>query len=89
MRRLDPKTAEMKRLFVIPDSQGLETFAKVHAAAPQRPIIVMSGLDDEDLAIRTVQEGAQDYLVKGQVDSRLLVRSMNYAIERKRVEEVL
>jgi PAS domain S-box-containing protein len=73
----------------LPDSLGLETFAKVHAAAPQVPIIVMSGLDDEDLAITTVQEGAQDYLVKGQVDSRLLIRAMHYAIERKRVEEDL
>ena len=65
----------------LPDSQGLDTFSAVKAAAPQMPIIVMSGLDDEDLAIKTVQEGAQDYLVKGQVDSRLLVRSMHYAIE--------
>jgi PAS domain S-box-containing protein len=73
----------------LPDSLGLETFARVYAAVPEMPIIVMSGLDDEDLAIKTVQEGAQDYLVKGQVDSRLLVRSMHYAIERKRVEEAL
>jgi len=73
----------------LPDSLGLDTFARVHGAVPQLPIIVMSGLDDEDLAIRTVQEGAQDYLVKGQVDSRLLLRSMHYAIERKRVEEAL
>ena len=73
----------------LPDSLGLETFAKAHAGAPQVPIIVLSGLDDESLAIKTVHEGAQDYLVKGQVDSRLLVRSMRYAIERKRAEEAL
>lgn len=73
----------------LPDSHGWDSFARVHDAAPDKAIIVMSGLDDEDLAIKTVQEGAQDYLVKGQVDSRLLVRSMHYAIERKRVEEAL
>ncbi|HMJ65359.1 MAG TPA: response regulator, partial [Candidatus Binatia bacterium] len=73
----------------LPDSFGLETFARTHAAVPQVPIIVMSGRDDEALAIKTVHEGAQEYLVKGQVDSRLLVRSMRYAIERKRAEEAL
>lgn len=73
----------------LPDSFGLETFARAHEAAPEVPIIVMSGRDDEALAIKTVHEGAQDYLVKGQVDSRLLVRSMRYAIERKRTEEAL
>jgi PAS domain S-box-containing protein len=73
----------------LPDSFGLETFARAHASAPEVPIIVMSGRDDESLAIKTVHEGAQDYLVKGQVDSRLLVRSMRYAIERKRTEEAL
>lgn len=73
----------------LPDSLGLETFARVHGCAPQVPIIVLSGQDDESLAIKTVHEGAQDYLVKGQVDSRLLVRSIRYAIERKRTEEAL
>ena len=73
----------------LPDSIGLETFAKAHACAPDVPIIVMSGLDDEALAIKTVHEGAQDYLVKLQVDSRLLVRTIRYAIERKRAEEAL
>src|SRR5688500_6913348 len=73
----------------LPDSFGLDTFARAHEAAPQVPIIVLSGRDDEALAIKTVHEGAQDYLVKGQVDTRLLVRSMRYAIERKRAEEAL
>jgi PAS domain S-box-containing protein len=73
----------------LPDSFGLETFAQMKAAAPSVPIIVLSGRDDEALAIKTVHEGAQDYLVKGQVDSRLLVRAMRYAVERKRVEEAL
>ena len=71
----------------LPDSRGLDTFAKVHARAPQVPIIVLTGLDDEALAVEAVREGAQDYLVKGQVDSHLLARAMRYAIERKRAEE--
>jgi PAS domain S-box-containing protein len=73
----------------LPDSPMAETFQRVHTAAPQVPIIVMSGLDDEQFAIQTVQEGAQDYLVKAHVDSRLLVHAMRYAIERKRAEEAL
>jgi PAS domain S-box-containing protein len=73
----------------LPDSFGLDTFARTHATVPEVPIIVMSGRDDEALAIKTVHEGAQDYLVKGQVDSRLLIRAMRYAIERKRAEEEL
>ncbi len=73
----------------LPDSPMAETFKRAHAAAPQVPIIVMSGLDDEKHAIETVQEGAQDYLVKAYVDTRLLVHAMRYAIERKRAEEAL
>ncbi|HTG43703.1 MAG TPA: PAS domain-containing protein, partial [Verrucomicrobiae bacterium] len=73
----------------LPDSMGLSTFAQFHAAAPDVPVIVMSGLDDESLAIKTVHEGAQDYLVKGHVDSRLLSRAIRYAIERNETEEAL
>lgn len=73
----------------LPDSPMPETFKRVHACAPQVPIIVMSGLDDEKFAIQTVQEGAQDYLVKAYVDTGLLVHAMRYAIERKRAEEAL
>jgi len=73
----------------LPDSFGLETFNQTQACAPHVPIIVLSGRDDEALAINTVHEGAQDYLVKGQVDSRLLVRAVRYAIERKSAEEAL
>jgi PAS domain S-box-containing protein/putative nucleotidyltransferase with HDIG domain len=71
----------------LPDSQGFDTFVKAYAQAPRMPILVLSGLDDEELAIKTVQEGAQDYLVKGQINSDLLVRAIRYAIERKRAEE--
>lgn len=73
----------------LPDSQGLDTFAEVHARAPSLPIVVLSSLDDEELAVKAVQEGAQDYLVKGHVDSNLLVRSIRYAVERKQAEEQL
>ncbi len=73
----------------LPDSAGLETFERVHREVPDLPIIVMSGQDDQALAITTVNHGAQDYLVKGEADGPLLVRAMRYAIERKRVEEAL
>jgi PAS domain S-box-containing protein/putative nucleotidyltransferase with HDIG domain len=73
----------------LPDSQGFDTFTKTYAQAPGVPIIVLSGLTDEQLAIKTVQEGAQDYLVKGHLDSHALVRTISYAIERKRTEELL
>ena len=71
----------------LPDSPMPETFGQVHQCDPEVPIIVMSGLDDEQFAMQTVQEGAQDYLVKGHVDTRLLVHAIRYAIERKRVAE--
>jgi PAS domain S-box-containing protein len=73
----------------LPDSQGLETFVKIYGCAPLIPIIVLTGLDDETIAIRAMQEGAQDYLVKGQVDGNLLGRAIRYAIERKQVQETL
>src|SRR5947207_11811064 len=74
----------------LPDSTGgLGTFNSVHAQAPHVPIIVMTGLDDERVAVQSVQKGAQDYLVKGQVTGPLLVRAMRYALERKRMGEQL
>ena len=73
----------------LPDSHGLQTFHRLHDAAPQVPIIVLSGLNDETVAVNSVHEGAQDYLVKGHVDSVLLVRSIRYALERKRITEEL
>jgi two-component system cell cycle sensor histidine kinase/response regulator CckA len=73
----------------LPDSQGLDTFTRVHAQKPQVPIIVLSGLSDEQVSIKAVREGAQDYLIKGQVDSSLLTRAIRYAIERKQAEEHL
>jgi len=73
----------------LPDSFGLETFDIVRAQAATMPILVMSGLDDENAAVSAVHSGAQDYLVKGSVDSHLLARSLRYAIERKKAEEAL
>jgi len=71
----------------LPDSQGPDTFSKTYAQAPHVPIIVLTGLDDEGVAVHAVGKGAQDYLVKGQVDSNLLLRAMRYAIGRKEAEE--
>ena len=70
----------------LPDSMGLETFAKVYAHSPAVPIIVLTGNDDNNLALAAVKRGAQDYLVKGRLDRELLLRSMQYAIERKRYQ---
>lgn len=73
----------------LPDSQGLDTLVKLRQQAPQIPIVVLTGLDDEELGLRALQAGAQDYLVKGQVEGTGLARSIRYAIERQRSEEAL
>jgi diguanylate cyclase (GGDEF)-like protein len=70
----------------LPDSMGLETFAKVYAHSPTVPIIVLTGNDDQKVALSAVKGGAQDYLVKGRLDRELLLRSMQYSIERKRYQ---
>ena len=90
LKRLDQGGIDLVLLDLsLPDSPMPDTFKRAHAAAPEVPIIVMSGLDDERFAMQTVHEGAQDYLVKAQVEPRLLVHAMRYAIERKRAEEAL
>ena len=73
----------------LPDSQGFRTFTQVHNQMPDLPIIIITGLEDEDLGLSAVKEGAQDYLIKGQVDKKLLGRTLKYAIERKQTEEGL
>ncbi len=73
----------------LPDSVGWETFESVRAAAPHVPVILLTGLSDEELGERAVQAGAQDYLVKGSMNSPLLCRAIRYAIERKQIEEHL
>lgn len=72
------------------ESEGFDTFARVHREVRDIPIIVLSGNDDESLAVQTVQSGAQDYLVKGHDDNpHWLLRSMHYALERKRTQQEL
>lgn len=73
----------------LPDSKGVETFTRIYAHAWEVPIVVLSGLDDEQVAMKAMQGGAQDYLIKGEVDSRTIWRVIRYAMERKRIEEAL
>jgi signal transduction histidine kinase len=73
----------------LPDGHGLANIARLTQVAPSVPLVVLTGTDDEVLAVQAVHQGAQDYLVKGQVTGPLLVRALRYAIERKRVEEGL
>src|SRR6266852_3482009 len=73
----------------LPDSYGFDTFLKVYAHSPKVPIIVLTGFDDQTVALSAVKTGAQDYLVKGKLDRELLLRSMQYSIERKRYQEQL
>jgi DNA-binding response OmpR family regulator len=71
----------------LPDSQGLETFTRVYQQSPDTPIILLTGIEDEELAIQAAHQGAQDYLAKGQLlDIRLLMRSIRYAMERSRLK---
>jgi signal transduction histidine kinase len=71
----------------LPDSQGMATFHRINDRAPGLPIVIFSGADDEQLASEAVSCGAQDYLVKGRINSFLLKRAIRYAMERKRAEE--
>jgi two-component sensor histidine kinase/CheY-like chemotaxis protein len=73
----------------LPDSQGFRTFTQVNDQMPELPIIIITGLEDENMGINAVKEGAQDYLIKGQLDDKVLARSIKYAIERKHTEEEL
>ena len=73
----------------LPDASGLETVTKMHEAATSLPIVVLTGLNDEAAALEALRKGAQDYLIKGQIDSVLLVRAIHYAIERKQAEAAL
>lgn len=73
----------------LPDSLGLDTFCRVHQEVPDLPIIVVSGNDDEEMALTAVREGAQDYLVKSEVTAALLVRAIRYSIERNQLHREL
>jgi DNA-binding response OmpR family regulator len=67
----------------LPDSNGFETLIQVHDHSPQIPIIILTGLEDEELGVRAVKKGAQDYLIKEQINTKLLLRSIEYAIQRQ------
>jgi diguanylate cyclase (GGDEF)-like protein len=69
----------------LPDSHGLDTLRRAHAHAPHVPIVILTGHNDETQAVRAVQEGAQDYLIKGTLDTALFTRAIRYAIERHRM----
>jgi len=73
----------------LPDSQGLGALKAVRTQAPATPIVVLTGLSDEAVGMKAVQEGAQDYLIKGEIQESHLIRSLHYARERRRMEEVL
>ena len=73
----------------LPDSHGLDTFRKLAAGYPSLPQVLLTGLDDRDTAIQAVREGAQDYLLKGEVDAHILIRAIDYAIERKCIQTEL
>jgi PAS domain S-box-containing protein len=73
----------------LPDSQGIESVQRAHAAGPRVPLVVLTGRNDESLALAALQAGAQDYLIKGQIDTRGLMRFLRYAVERNAMEEAL
>jgi diguanylate cyclase (GGDEF)-like protein/PAS domain S-box-containing protein len=73
----------------LPDAQGLDALRRIQAAAPRVPLVVLTGLDDESLADQALQEGAQDYLIKGQIETRGLLRALRHAVQRKITEESL
>ncbi len=69
----------------LPDSRGIETFIKINTASPDVPVVLLTGLSDRELAATVVRSGAQDYLVKGEIDSSLLSKAVRYALERHRM----
>ncbi len=90
LRRLDEESFCVVLLDLsLPDSQGMETFRAVYSAHPETPIVVLTGLADEDTAVRTVEEGAQDYLVKAQVQNGRLAHALRYAVGRRRRQRCL
>jgi signal transduction histidine kinase len=84
IRNLESALRNIKEPYGIEDSEGIETFTTLRDGGSTAPIVVLTGFDDETVAVQAVREGAQDYLVKGKVDVDLLVRAIRYAIERQR-----
>lgn len=90
MSRLDETRFDIVLLDLsLPDSQGLNTLSRVYLKAPKIPIVIMTGLDDEMVALEAVRKGAQDYLIKGKGNGKMLSRVMRYAIARHRVQSAL
>jgi len=88
LERLGQETFEVVLLDLgLPDAQGIQTVSLAQKASSGVPIVVLTGLDDERLALEAVRAGAQDYLVKGRFDSQLLIRTIRYAVQRKQAEE--
>ncbi|MGA2245067.1 MAG: response regulator [Verrucomicrobiota bacterium] len=88
LERLRRETFDLVLLdFGLPDSQGMETLTRLQPASGELPIVALTGLDDRAFAVEVVRAGAQDYLIKGRFDGDLLVRTLHYAIERKRAAE--
>lgn len=88
LERLEREPIEVLLLDLgLPDSQGMDTFHRINSRAPGLPIVIFSGAEDEELASIAVSSGAQDYLVKGRINSFLLKRAIRYAMERKRTDE--
>lgn len=73
----------------LPDSEGIQTFMKIYPLAKQAPVIVLTGLVDEEVTLGTLQQGAQDYLIKGEYDEKLLEKTIRYAVERKHNQELI
>jgi diguanylate cyclase (GGDEF)-like protein len=73
----------------LPDSPRVETFFKLKLHVPEIPIVVLSGFADEEMSLKAVRAGAQDYLVKGKIDGNILERSLLFAIERKKAEDII
>jgi diguanylate cyclase (GGDEF)-like protein/PAS domain S-box-containing protein len=90
MKRLHEEPADIILLDLsLPDSQGLDSLLQLRTEAPDTPIVILTGLSDEQVAKKAIQAGAQDYLIKGRISSDLLAHSISYAIERKRTEKAL
>ncbi len=90
LQRLQTGTFDIVLLdFSLPDSSGLASFERAREVAPGVPIVILTNLDDDEMALRAVREGAQDYLVKRKVNNELLLRSITYAIERRHAERAL
>jgi signal transduction histidine kinase/CheY-like chemotaxis protein len=73
----------------LPDSDGIETLVKFREARAKVPVIIITGLDNSEMSIKTLQAGAQDYIVKDNLDGRVLIRAMRYAIERRAITDSL